>query len=282
MNLTLSRRVRNLLEAAVFYVLLITFTFVCLLPFIWTISTSFKTNDQVFSYPPRLLPANPSLEGYISVATNPLTLHTLFNSVWLTVVSVIVVVSLSAISAYAMSRFAYRGKGFLRIAILITQMLPPVFVLVAYVQLVNRLGIYNTYGGLLLGWCSFGVPFCTLILHGVFNSIPVDLDEAALIDGCSRIGALFRVVLPVSLPGLLGAGAVIFVSIWGDLLLVLIMTRSKELWTLILFLSSQVSMFNQFWNRLSVLALIASVPLIILWILGQRYIISGMTAGLRK
>lgn len=282
MKLISSSRIQNSLEGVLFYSVLIPFTLLCLLPFIWTISTSFKSNDQVFSYPPQLIPAKPTLEGYVNVATDPQTLHTLFNSVWLTVVSVIVVVSLSAISGYAMSRFDYRGKSFLRIAILITQMLPPVFVLVAYVQLVNALGIYNTYGGLLLGWCSFGVPFSTLILHGVFNTIPVELDEAALLDGCNRIGALFRVVLPCSLPGLLGAAAVMFVGIWGDLLLVLIMTRSKELWTLIVFLSSQVNLFNQFWNNLSVLALIASIPLVILWILGQRYIVSGMTAGLKK
>ena len=268
--------------SALFYLVLGTFTLVILLPFIWTISTSFKSNDVVFDFPPELVPSHPTLEGYTDVGTDPQTLRSFFNSVWMTVVSVIVVISLSSISGYAMSRFRYRGKGFLRVAILITQMLPPVFVLVAYIQLVNTLGLFNTFGALLLGWCSFGVPFCTLILHGVFNSIPIELDEAAMIDGCSRLGALFRVVLPVSLPGLLGTGAVIFVGIWGDLLLVLVMARSKALWTLIVLLSSQVNLFNQFWNSLSVLAILASVPLVVLWILGQRYIVSGMTAGLKK
>jgi multiple sugar transport system permease protein len=281
-DVTAIRRIRRRLGAVPFYALLITITILCLLPFIWTVSTSIKANTEVFSYPPVFIRIPPSLEGYKKAANDPLTLSSLLNSVWLTSVSTVVVVAVSAVSAYGMSRFAYRGKGSLRAAILITQMLPPVFVLVPYLQLVAALGIHNTYGGLLLGWCTFGVPFATMMLHGFFNTIPVELDEAAMIDGCNRVQALFRVVLPVSLPGLLGTAAVIFVSVWGDLLLVLIMTRDTALWTLVALISQQLNMFHQFWNQLAVTALLATVPLVLIWAFGQRYVVRGLTAGLGK
>ena len=275
-------RIRRLGSGVLFYLVLSTVAFVCLLPFIWTVVTSFKPNNEVFSIPPKLISENATLEGYTFALTDPQTLRSFTNSVWLTTVSTAVVVALGAVSGYGMSRFVYRGKQFLRVAILITEMLPPVFVLVPYYQFVNAVGIFNTYGGLLLGWCTFAVPFCTLMLHGYFNTIPVELDEAALVDGCNRLQALFRIVLPVCLPGLLGTAAVIFVWIWGDLLLVIVMTRSTDLWTIIAFMSSQINFFRKFWNQLTALAIIASVPLVLLWFLGQRYIVSGMTAGLKK
>jgi len=273
---------RQIPGAAVFYLVLVLFTIVCLLPFFWAIVSSFKPNAELFSYPPRVIAKDPSLEGWIYVFKNPETLRSLWNSVWMTSVAVFVVIALAAVSGYGMSRFQFRGKGMLRIAILVTQMLPPIFVLIPYFGLVNFLGLWQTYGALLLGWCTFPVPFATLLLWGIFNSIPTELDDAAMIDGCSRLGALFRVVLRVSLPGLLGAGAVVFISIWGDLLLVIIMARDPAMFTVVAFLSSQVSLFTQRWNALAVLSLVASVPLVVVWMFSQRYVVRGMTAGFGK
>lgn len=282
MKQTQSRSLRSYLSTFVFYGPLIVITLACITPAIWAFSTSFKKNNDVFSYPPQLIPSQPTVSAWQAVLNDPLTFRTLTNSIWLSSVATLVVVSLSAISGYGMSRFAFRGRSWLTAAILITQMLPPVFVLVPYYQLVNSLGIYNTYAGLLLGWCTFGVPFGTLMMRGYFNAIPVELDEAALIDGCSRLQALFKVVLPVSRAGLVGTGAVVFLGIWGDLLLVLVMTRTRELWSVVALLSSQKSNLSIQWNNLAVLAVLSSLPLVIVWIFGQKYVISGMTAGIKK
>jgi multiple sugar transport system permease protein len=282
MMLKSRRRIRQTVQGVLFYLVLGTFTLACLTPFIWTISTAFKKNADVFKYPPHLIPSPPSVQGFTELADDPQTFRSFFNSISITGLSTVAVVSISSVTAYSMSRFRYRGKQSLRTAILISQMLPPVFILIPYFQLTEALGLYNTYAGLLIGWSLFSVPFCTLMLHGFFNSISVELDEAALLDGCGRLGALFRVVLPVSLPGLLGTAAVIFVFIWGDLLLPLVLVRSRDLWTVVPLLSSKVTQFSLYWNQMAALAILACIPLVVVWMFGQRYVVSGLTAGMRK
>ena len=275
------RRVRQPLGNRALYLALAAITFLVLIPFFWCVVTSFKPEREVFSWPPRLIAKEgPSFQAWKSMLSNPRTGTSLRNSVFLATVATVVSVSASAVSAYGMSRFDYPGKQALRIGILVTQMVPGVFILVPYYSIMQATGLYDTYLGLLIGFCSFSVPFGTMMLHGFFNSVPVDLDEAALMDGCTWLQALFRVVLPVSLPGIMGTAIFSFLGVWGNLLFVAVMTRSQELWTITLHLASQIREYDTLETNIMVLAIISSVPLIVGWIIGQRWVVKGMMSGM--
>ena len=282
MNLRLSGRVRLGVRNAILYTVLGMITLVCLLPFIWTVGSSFKPEKEMFSIPPRLISKKPTLSAYEDIFANPNTKRTFANSFFLATTSTVMSLALSAVSAYGMSRFVFRGKETLRLSIFVTQMIPGIFILVPYFAIMQSIGLYDTYLGLLIGYCSFSVPFSAMMLHGYFNTVPVDLDEAALVDGCNRLQAILRVVLPVSLPGLMGTAIFTFLGTWGDLLYVIIMTKGNRLWTVTIQLTMQAQQYHTDWNNICVMAVLSSLPLVIGWIIGQRWVVKGMMSGMMR
>jgi multiple sugar transport system permease protein len=274
---------RRRLSNGLLYLALAVFALLCLFPFIWTVSTSMKLGRDTYAMPPRFIPENPTGEGWRLVLLDPRTPAAFARTFVLAGGGTLVATVLSLLPAYGMSRFVFRGMLALRVSITATQMVPVIFLLVPLYSMMNAAGLYDTVHGLLVLHSLFQVPFISMMLHAYINGIPEVLDEAALIDGCSRIGALFKVVLPVTIPGIMGTAAFAFMAIWGDFLIATIMLRSFDNAPLMLLLGQlgrKAGPFHQLANVQAVGALMASVPLVALWIFGQRWMKAGVAQGI--
>ena len=176
-------------------------------------------------------------------------------------ISTLVSVVLACLAGYGFSRFRFRGSRFLQFLFLVTQMVPAILLLLPYFILMKQLSLLNTYTSLILAYTSFSLPFCTWMLKGFFDSIPTELDDAAMIDGCSRIHVLVRVVMPLALPGVAATAVFSFLVAWNHYLFAMGLATDPNMYTLPVGISSTMGEFRIQWNELMAGAVIASFPL---------------------
>ena len=264
---------------ATLYALITAITFVVFLPLFWMIAVSVRPNREVLHIPPRWIPETFTWEGYVHVLTRPLNITAFFNSFFVSLSVATVSILLAALAGYGFTRYLFKGKRTTRYFIIITQMLPPIFVLVPYYMFFSRIGLYDTYLSLVIAFTSFSLPFSILVVSSFFESIPVQLDEAALIDGCTRLQALMRIILPVSKQALLGVGAFCFINAWTELLFAVVLTRSPSMRMFTTAVATYIGEYTRNWNGIMAISILGCIPLVIIWIFLQRYIIEGMTAG---
>jgi multiple sugar transport system permease protein len=273
---------RRSLELLLTYVgLFITYT-ILLLPIGWLIISSFRSNDSIQTG--KLFPAlsELTLTNYFEVfAINDVFIF-LINSVVIATSVMLLVVLLGSLGAYALSRFALRGKSWLMMSTLLPQFFPYVLILIPFYVLMSNLGLVDTHIGLILTHTSITLPCAIWMLTGYFNAIPKELDQAALIDGCSRLGVLFRIIYPTALPGLVVAGFFAFVVSWGDYLFVSILSQSQNTQTLPIALQSFMNSLQVKWGMITAGTVVAIVPTILFFTLVQRRLVAGLTAGAVK
>jgi len=261
--------------------LLITYV-VLLLPILWLVISSFRTNDSIQTG--RLLPTLSELtvRNYIEVFAINAVFVFLLNSAIIATSVMLLVVLFGSLAAYALSRFTLRGKNLLMLSALLPQFFPYVLILIPFYVLMSNFGMVDTHLGLVLTHASITLPFAVWMLTGYFNAIPRELDQAALIDGCSRIGVLFRIIYPTALPGLVVAGFFAFVVSWGDYLFVSILSQSQSTQTLPIALQSFMNSLQVKWGMITAGTVVAIVPTIAFFSLVQRRLVTGLTAGAVK
>ena len=191
----------------------------------------------------------------------------------------LLVVFLSSLGAYALSRFSLRGKRYFLLTALLPQFFPYVLVLIPFFVLMSNFGLVDTHAGIIITHMSIALPFCLWMLTGYFNGIPKELDQAALIDGCSRLGVLFRILYPVALPGMVVTGFFAFVVSWGDYLFVSILSESQATQTLPMGLQTFLNSLQVKWGLITAGTVIAIVPTIVFFSIVQRRLVAGLTAG---
>jgi len=255
---------------------------ILLLPIGWLIISSFRSNDSIQTG--RLVPAlsELTLANYIEVFAINNVFVFLANSVVIATSVMLLVVILGSLSAYALSRFALRGKNLLMMSTLLPQFFPYVLILIPFYVLMSNLGLVDTHIGLILTHTSITLPFAIWMLTGYFNAIPKELDQAALIDGCSRLGVLFRIIYPTALPGLVVAGFFAFVVSWGDYLFVSILSQSESTQTLPIALQAFMNSLQVKWGIITAGTVVAIVPTMLFFSLVQRRLVAGLTAGAVK
>ncbi|HXM29959.1 MAG TPA: carbohydrate ABC transporter permease [Chthoniobacterales bacterium] len=255
---------------------------ILLLPIGWLIISSFRSNDSIQTG--RLVPAlsELTLANYIEVFAINNVFVFLANSVVIATSVMLLVVILGSLSAYALSRFALRGKNLLMMSTLLPQFFPYVLILIPFYVLMSNLGLVDTHIGLILTHTSITLPFAIWMLTGYFNAIPKELDQAALIDGCSRLGVLFRIIYPTALPGLVVAGFFAFVVSWGDYLFVSILSQSESTQTLPIALQAFMNSLQVKWGMITAGTVVAIVPTMLFFSLVQRRLVAGLTAGAVK
>jgi multiple sugar transport system permease protein len=205
------------------------------------------------------------------------------NSFFISAVTVVLTLLASAPAGYAMSRFRFRGRGAFSVWLLATQALPGIVMVLGVFTLFRAYGLLNSPLGLVIMHTSFSLPFSVWLLKGYIDRIPASLEDAAMIDGCSRLGALIRVLLPVSVPGLLAVATFSFLLSWNEFFFALVVTRDEQMFTLPVFLSRFLGMGGVVrWGPLSAAALLATLPALALFMAGQRYLVSGLTGGAVK
>jgi multiple sugar transport system permease protein len=264
------------------YLALAIFVIVVLFPFYWMGLTSFRTPKGVYVRDGMLVPRNLTLQNYQYTFTQRPTLIWLRNSALVGLASSSLSVLIGVLAGYPLTRLQFKGKNFMAKAILFTYLVPSSLLFIPLFILMNKLGLVNTRFGLILTYQSFNVPFCTWLILGYFRSIPKELEDAAMIDGCSKLGVLFRIIVRLAAPGIITAFIFGFTNSWNEFLYVITIINSKNLMTLPTGLGSYIMGDVFLWGPLMATALITTIPPIILFMLMQRYVVSGMTMGAVK
>jgi multiple sugar transport system permease protein len=259
-------------------------TLFALLPFVWVFLASFKTRAELYATPIVYLPASLSVANYVEAWTSKLTPFSRFfaNSLWVSSVTMVATTLVSILAGYALARFRFAGRQTFLLIFLATQMFPAVLLIAPLLSQWYALGLIDTYQALIYSNFSFTVPFTVWMLVGYFESIPLELEESAMLDGCNRFGALCRVVLPLAAPGVAATAIFAFVASWSELLFAITFTSQTEMRTLSAGLLFMVGQYEIQWGQLSAGVIISTVPVAILFTYLQRHLIQGLSAGAVK
>ncbi len=253
-------------------------------PFVWVLLSSFKSRAELYATPLVYLPKHVSLANYVDAWTSSLTPFSRFfaNSLWVSSITMVATTAISILAGYALARFRFVGRDVFLLVFLATQMFPAVLLIAPLLSQWYALGLIDTYQALIYSNFSFTVPFTVWMLVGYFESIPRELEESAMIDGCGRFGALLRIVLPLAAPGVAATAIFAFVSSWSELLFAITFTTQTEMRTLSAGLLYMVGQYEIQWGQLSAGVIISTVPVAVLFTFLQRHLIRGLTAGALK
>ena len=263
------------------YGLLAIFVIMVAVPLYWMVTTAIKTNKELyeeFSYVPRQM----TLENFERVIVREELLTNIRNSFSVAMSTTLFTVVVSAMAAFSIVRYRYRGRDWIGRIILFKYLLPSAMLFIPLYVIVTALGLGNTQQGLMLTYLTFTIPFCTWMLMGYFRGMPVELEEQAMVDGCSKIGALMRILLPLSAPGLVASAIFSFTLAWNEFLLALVITMDQSTMTVPIKLTMMVVGDQYIWGQLMAGAVLASIPVAVLYFIGQRFVVQGLAAGAVK
>ncbi len=283
-------RAPTLLQSIVVNAILVSVSLVALYPVLWVLKMAL-TPSQAFSMNPSPFPDTVSLQNFVDVVRSCsgtgaervcrdwLFLRQLGNSLGVSVVTSLIGIGLATTAAYAMSRFAFPGREAGMRLFLVTQMFPGVVMLIPLYILLNRLGLLDSLWGLALVYSTTAVPFCTWNLKGYFDTIPIDLEEAAIMDGASRWTIFTRIVLPLARPALAVTALFSFMTAWNEFILAATLLGKEEAFTLPVVLQKYVGDYGTEWGHFAAGAVLVSVPVMALFFALQRHLVEGLTAG---
>jgi len=255
---------------------------IILLPFLWTVSTSLKPLTEVNRYPPEWTSPSMSLKPYSDMFFYlPFSRYTL-NSLIVASSATALTLVVGSLAAFAFSRFRFAGRKYFLLLLLLSQMLPGASVIIPLFQLLKNAGLYDTHIGLILVHTGVLLPFVIWLLHGFFSGIPVEVEDAALIDGCSRMQALRRVILPLALPGLGATALFAFLGSWNEFFFALLLTNSDATQTIPVGIGLFVGEFEDVWNQMAAAAVFFSIPPLVLFLVMRRTFVRGIAAGALK
>jgi multiple sugar transport system permease protein len=248
-------------------------------PALWILLTSLKTEAELVSKPITWLPHLPTLGNYVRAFADQPLLKYLGNSLIVALLATVFSLLVSACAAYAIARLNLKYRQLILTAIVASSMFPLVTLLVPIFETMRSLGLLNTYTALVLPYIVLNLPVCTLVLVSFFQSIPRDLENAAMIDGCTRVGALVRVVVPLAAPGVFTAGILAFVNAWDEFLLALSLNSSATMRTLPVGITLYQGEFTFPWPIISAALIVAIVPIAVLIAIFQERVVGGLTQG---
>jgi multiple sugar transport system permease protein len=247
-------------------------------PIYWMFTISLKLPKEIYRMP-SLLPDNPVWDNYRELIEEKDYLINIRNSLIVATSVTVVSLFISALAAYSIVRFRYRFRGFVGRLILMTYLTPGSMLFIPLSIIIAKLNLGNSLFGLVVIYLTFSIPLSTWLLSGYFRTVPVDLEEQAMVDGTSQIGALFRILLPLSLPGLAAVGIFTFTAAWNELLFALIFITSENKRTVPLGLQYLITGDVLLWGPIMAGATLAALPVMLLYFLAQRFMVQGVTAG---
>ena len=248
-------------------------------PIVWMFCSSLKTNSAIFSWPPKFIDETASLSSYISVLTDSTKIRFFVNSYIVAGCVVIVTLFFGILAAYAFGRFDFLGKEIFNSLIVSVQAIPPIVLLIPYMGLIVALGLFNTYFALILTYLVTTLPYCILMMTGYFNTLSRELDEAVMIDGGSRWKALWSVLVPISIPGMVSVGMYTFMQAWNEYLFALTLTQTTNMRTVPIGINLLMGQHAYDWSQMMAMSVLGSIPVLILFVFFQKYFIAGMSSG---
>jgi len=250
-------------------------------PYIWIFISSVTMEKELYRPDFRFFPEHPTTDNYIRLFSKLNFADNMIDSLVVALLTALAGLFLTVPASYSFSRFNFRGRKILLMQFLVINMFPIMLLIIPLFVMMKVLGLMDTYAALIIAYSTFTIPFSTWMLTSFFNAIPVDLDKAAQIDGCSRIGAMLRVVLPVAMPGVFSTGIYIFITAWNEYLYAAILTNS-DVRTIPIALQNMIGEYQIEWGLLTAGGVLSALPVIILFFFIQKQLISGMTAGAVK
>jgi ABC-type glycerol-3-phosphate transport system permease component len=277
------RRGRPLpIRAAVLYVASAILIVLCVGPALWMISTSFKPPDEIFASPPLWVPAQPTLSGYINALGKSDMAAAAINSVVVATLTTLLALVLAVGAGYGFARFRFFGREALAISVLFSQLLPSSVVLIPLYLYFDRFHLIDTYPALILSYLIIVLPLCTWMLRGYFQGLPREIEEAGLIDGCSPLGVLVRLALPLAVPAIVATGLYAFTVAWDEFLFALTFTQSAHTRTLPVELAFFTGEQNTDWAAVMAASVLMSIPVVVIFLTFQRFFVRGLAEGAVK
>jgi ABC-type glycerol-3-phosphate transport system permease component len=253
-----------------------------LVPFYWMIVTSLKKDREIYGYEATLVPRQPTLEAYHRLFTKTPFVKYVRNSTIIAVATTFTSLVFGCLGAYAIARLRFPGRALIARGLVFTYLVPPSLLFIPLFAVLSTLRLIDTHEGLILAYLGFTVPFASWLLMGYFRSVPVELEEAALVDGCSRLGTLVRIILPMSLPALAVVAFFAFTQAWNEFLYATVFVNSVEVRTITTGLSLFIIEDVFFWGPMMGASVLATIPPVAIYLVFQRWVVKGLTLGAVK
>ncbi len=278
------KRLRTLQRLLGVYLPLAAFLFFALFPFYWMLISSFKANPELYNLRAnRLWIKNPTLDQFRDLFAKTAVLRWLWNSFFVSFLTSLISMTFGIMAGYALARLKFPGAQAFGLATFITYLVPTTLIFIPLARVVQSLGLSNSIWSLVVTYPTFLIPFCTWMLIAYFRSIPRDMEECAMIDGCSRIGAMVRIVLPMAIPGVILSGMFGFTLSWNEFVYALTFISNTAEKTMSVAVPTELIRGDAyFWGELMAASLLGSVPVAVLYSFFMEYFVSGLTAGALK
>lgn len=273
---------RKILKVFNCYLPILLFTAFIIFPFYWFLVTSLKQESSIMELPIRYIPTPFTLDNYINMLSSMGFDKYFLNSLIVSVITTAIIMVVSIWGGFAISRYKFRGKKFTFFLLLITQMLPGVVILIPLFTIFNKLGLINNLWSLIITNTTVNLPFCMIMMSGFFSGIPATLEEAAQIDGCSIWKAIFKIVVPAIMPGVVSSSAFAFVNSWNEFVYALNFINDSEKFTLPVGLSMMKGEFTVNYGGLAAGTIVALIPVLLIFCYIQKYLVQGLAAGAVK
>lgn len=277
---------RKTIDLITNYVVSIIILIIFIGPFLWVVISSISPEFELKSVPVHWFPEQPTFDNYLNLIkgtgkdlASRYFMESVRNSLIVAILTTGICLFVGSFSAYAFSRMRFKGKNPLLILILLIQLLPTVAIIIPLFLIISKLRLLDTKTGLIIVYCSFTLPYIIWSMKGYFDTIPVSLEEAAEIDGCTKTQALFKIILPLSKPGLIAAAIFSILSVWSELLIAVVFTSTDVAKTIPVVISEFQSRFTMSYGMMAAASVIASIPPIIFGLLTSKHLVGGLAAG---
>ncbi|MEM7530926.1 MAG: carbohydrate ABC transporter permease [Chloroflexota bacterium] len=275
---------RNIGVSILFWLVVLLIAIYTLFPFYWALVSSFTPASDLFNTPVRYIPERPTFSSYMVVFQNEDFRRALWNSAFVSIITVVLSLLIGSLGAYALGRLNFRGKTLVMYTILSMTMFPAIAILGSLFTMVRSLGIYNTPWALILTYMTFTLPFTVWVLTNFFRSLPMELEQAAYVDGATPFQTFYLILLPLTAPGLVTTGLLAFINAWNEFLYALTFTVGDKARTAPVAIAnfSGEQDFEIPWGDIMAAAIVVTIPLVVLVLIFQRRLVEGLTAGAVK
>lgn len=263
--------------------LIFVMTIVLILPFLWMISTSFKEADEVFQEVPKWLPRTFSFHNYVNIWNRGYFKTYFVNSLIVSFATMGISLVVAMFAGYGISRFRFHGRTLFSVILIVVQMFPSMLLLIPMYMIMSRMGLLNTHLSMIVAYTTFAMPFCTWMIKGYFDTIPVTLEDAARIDGCGRLRILFEIIMPLAAPGIVTVAMFAFILSWQEYMYALTFARTEDMRTITVGIALMQGQHGSVdWGQIMAGSVLACLPGLLLFTYLEKYLVQGYTMGAAK